>query len=233
MGDDMSLGNARGSEQTMKPSIIQLCAFILLGLLLAAPGEVLNQILARHDVRAYRVTMTSYSVLLFVGFFAGKLIARIIKQQARAMMIYYLVFGSLGLAVEWLLLGNAPSVDPFQVITQPGMFTFWGTMLLGPRLIMEPAGSPALRRSFLGFFAAFSAIYLLVAALIPRNHGGIFFGFIIFAAGSTWLNYFYLKYFKLLKAIQPILQPPAAKDGEGLSRDTIPSNLDGDQHSRQ
>jgi hypothetical protein len=105
------------------------------------------------------------------------------------------------------------------------MFTFWGTMLLGPRLIMEPAGSPGLRRSFIGFFVAFSAIYLLVAAIIPRNRGGIFFGFIIFAAGSTWLNYFYIKYFKLLKANQPIVQPPVAKDQAGFSGGTRPDSL--------
>lgn len=204
----------------MRQSISQLCAFILLGLLLAAPGEVLNQILARHDARAFRTTMTSYSILLCVGFFVGKGIARLIKRRARAMLVYYLGFGSLGLAVEWLLLGNAPTLDPFQVITQPGMFTFWGTMMLGPRLIMDPAGSPGLRRSFIGYFVTFSALYLLVAAIIPRNYGGVFFGFIIFAAGSAWLNYFYIKYFRLLKTSPPIVQPPAAKAGEGRSGET-------------
>jgi hypothetical protein len=204
----------------IRQSIKRLCVFILLGLLLAAPGEVLNQILARNDVRAFRTTMISYSILLFVGFFVGKVIALLIKHRARAMIIYYLGFGSLGLAVEWLLLGNAPSVDPFQVITQPGMFTFWGTMLLGPHLIMDPAGAPGLRRSFIRFFTAFSAIYLLVAAIIPRNRGGIYFGFIIFAAGSTWLNYFYVKYFRMLKANESIVQPPGAKAEKGFSAET-------------
>jgi hypothetical protein len=203
----MNVGNARAPEQTINQSAQRLCIFILLGLLLAAPGEILNQILARHDVRAFRTTMFSYSILLLIGFSVGKGIALLINRRARTMVIYYLGFGSLGLAVEWLLLGNAPSADPFQVITQAGMFTFWGTMLLGPRLIVDPAGSPELRRSFIGFFATFSAIYLLVAAIIPRNHGGVYFGFIIFAAGSTWLNYFYIKYFKLLKAGQPTVQP--------------------------
>ncbi len=203
----MNVGNARAPEQTIKQSAQRLCIFILLGLLLAAPGEILNQILARHDVRAFRTTMFSYSILLLIGFSVGKGIALLINRRARTMVIYYLGFGSLGLAVEWLLLGNAPSADPFQVITQAGMFTFWGTMLLGPRLIVDPASSPELRRSFIGFFATFSAIYLLVAAIIPRNHGGVYFGFIIFAAGSTWLNYFYIKYFKLLKAGQPTVQP--------------------------
>jgi hypothetical protein len=229
----MSVGNARGPGRAITQSINRLCVFIVLGLLLAAPGEVLNQILAHNDVRAFRTTMISYSILLFVGFFVGKVIALFIKHRARAMIIYYLGFGSLGLAVEWLLLGNAPTVDPFQVITQPGMFTFWGTMMLGPRLIMEPAGSPRLRRSFIRFFAAFSAIYLLVAAIIPRNHGGVFFGFIIFAAGSTWLNYFYIKYFRMLKANESIVQPPAAKAEQRLWGETTSGKLDGDLPSKQ
>ena len=113
------------------------------------------------------------------------------------------------------------------------MFTFWGTMLLGPRLIVDPAGSPGLRRSFIRFFAAFSAIYLLVAAIIPRNHGGIFFGFIIFAAGSTWLNYFYIKYFRMLKANESIVQRPAAKAEQRLWGETTSGKLDVDLPSKQ
>ena len=111
-------------------------------------------------------------------------------------------------------------IDIAKLYAQSGMFTFWGTMLLGPRLIMDPAASPSLGRSFIRFFVTFSAIYVLVAAIIPRNHGGVFFGFIIFAAGSTWLNYFYIKYFKLLNANQPIAQPLAAKAEEGFSGET-------------
>jgi hypothetical protein len=47
---------------------MRLLIFVLLGLLFAAPGEVLNQILARHNVRAFRSTMISYTVLLLIGY---------------------------------------------------------------------------------------------------------------------------------------------------------------------
>lgn len=174
----------------MKPLMI----FIFLGLLFAAPGEVLNQILARQNVPAFRSTMISYAVLLAIGFFVSKRLSAICN-KFRARLLYYLLFGFLGLMVEWFLLGNAPVLDPFQVVTQPGMFTYWGTLLLGPCLVMEP-DFPALRKSFIRFFAAFSSLYLLVALVVPRNKGGIFFGFIVFAAGTAALNYFYWKYFK-------------------------------------
>lgn len=174
----------------------QLLIFVLLGLLFAAPGEILNQILARHNIRAFRSTMISYVGLLLIGFFVGKgLSALFTKSKAR--LIYYLLFGFFGLMVEWFLLGNAPVLEPFQIITQPGMFTYWGTMLLAPYLMTEP-DFPALKWSFARFFILFSLLYLGVAFVVPRDKGGIFFGFVLFAGGTTALNYFYLKYFREL-----------------------------------
>ena len=172
----------------------RLLMFISLGLLFAAPGEILNQILARHNLQAFRSTMISYSVLLFIGFFADKAFNRVCR-KSRARLLYYLFFGTLGLMVEWFLLGNAPVLEPFQIVTQPGMFTYWGTMLLAPWLVLDPE-LPALRKSFVRFFISFSLLYLLVALLVPKAKGGIFFAFIIFASGYVALNYFYVKYFK-------------------------------------
>jgi hypothetical protein len=176
----------------------KLLTFVLLGLLFATPGEVLNQILSRHNLRAFRSTMISYSVLLVIGFFVEKGIRAMCRTKSKGRVIHYLLFGFLGLMVEWFLLGNGPSLNPVQLIVQPGMFTFWGTMLLAPLLMMEP-DFPGLKKSFATFFLSFSLLYLLVAVVVPKNKGGIFFGFILFAAGNTALNYFYVKYFQRLK----------------------------------
>ena len=175
----------------------KLLTFVLLGLLVSAPGEILNQLLARHNLRAFRSTMISYGVLLLIGFFASKGLSAVCP-KSKARLIQYLLFGFLGLMVEWFLLGNAPVLEPFQIITQPGMFTYWGTMLLAPCLIME-RGFAELKRSFARFFASFSLLYLLVALVLPRAKGGIFLGFVLFAAGTTALNYFYVKYFTGLR----------------------------------
>jgi hypothetical protein len=176
----------------------KLAAFSLLGLGFSVPGEILNQILARHNIRAFGSTMISYTVLLFLGFFVEKGIGAMLPRP-KARLVYYLLFGSLGLMVEWLLLGNAPVLEPFQVITQPGMFTFWGTMLLGPCILLEP-DFPALKWSFLRFFLLYSLLYLGVALVLPKEKGGIFIAFVIFAAGSAALNWFYWKYYKHLAA---------------------------------
>jgi len=178
----------------------KLLIFVLLGLIFAAPGEVLNQVLARHNVRAFRSTMISYTVLLLIGYFVGKGISSVCKKP-RSRLIYYLLFGFLGLLVEWFLLGNAPVLEPFQIITQPGMFTYWGTMLLAPCLMMEPDFAE-LKKSFARFFASFSLLYLILGMVVPREKGGIFFAFVLFAAGTTALNYFYVKYFQELAEVQ-------------------------------
>ncbi len=188
----------------------KLLIFIVLGLGFAAPGEILNQILARQNLRAFGSTMISYTVLLLFGFFVDKGISMALR-KSRARLVYYLLFGSLGLMVEWFLLGNAPVLEPFQVITQPGMFTYWGTLLLAPRLIMEP-GFGALKWSFGRFFLAFSLLYLVVALVVPRSKGGIFLGFVLFATGTTALNYFYVKYFKGLAKVE------MAGNGQQLDR---------------
>ena len=195
---EIRVDSGRGSFM-LSPSrrMKKLLIFVLLGLLLSAPGEILNQLLARHNFRAFRSTMISYAVLLLIGFFASKGLSAVCP-KSKARLIQYLLFGFLGLMVEWFLLGNAPVLEPFQVITQPGMFTYWGTMLLAPCLIMEP-GFVELKRSFTRFFAWFSLLYLLVALVLPRAKGGIFLGFVFFAAGTTALNYFYVKYFTGLR----------------------------------
>ncbi len=208
---------------------MQLLSFVLLGLLFAAPAEVLNQILARQNVRAFRSTMISYAVLLLIAYFVGKGISRMFKRRSRALLVYYLLFGTLGLMVEWFLLGNAPVLDPLQVIVQPGMFTYWGTFMLAPCLVLEPAPFAALKRSFLRFFVSFSLLYVLVALVLPRAKGGIFLGFVIFAAGSAALNYYYFKYFRLVAR-------PASDlvDGQGqraiVRRRALPA---GAAHSRR
>jgi hypothetical protein len=63
-----------------------------------------------------------------------------------------------------------------------------------------------LKRPFLAFFCSFSFLYLVVAVVVPRDKGGIFFGFIIFAAGTSALNWFYFQYFKGLAMLGSGLQ---------------------------
>ena len=74
-------------------------------------------------------------------------------------------------------------------------------MLLAPCLMLEPKLAE-LKKSFATFFASFSLLYLIVGVVVPRDKGGIFFAFILFAAGTTALNYFYVKYFKRLAGVE-------------------------------
>lgn len=178
----------------------QLLSFIAIGLLTSIPGEILNQILARHDLRAFRSTMVSYVILLFIGFFVGKGLCAAVRNRGHAALFNYLFFGTLGLMVEWFLLGNKPGLDPFQLVTQPGMFTFWAAMLLTPWLMMESEEFAPLKKRFVRYFAGFSALYLALGLFLPKEYGGIFLGFIVFATGYVGLNYYFWQYFKLLKS---------------------------------
>jgi hypothetical protein len=89
---------------------------------LPRPEKFLNQILARENPEAFKNTLVSYSVLLLLGFFVGKGLDIMLKPAA-ALLTFYLLFGAIGLSVEWFLLGNAPVLDSLQLIVHPGMFT--------------------------------------------------------------------------------------------------------------
>ena len=177
----------------------RLLLFITIGLLTTIPGEILNQVLARHDLRAFRSTMISYVILLFIGFFVAKGLCRVFRKRFYAALANYVFFGTLGLMVEWFLLGNSPVIDPFQIVVQPGMFTFWAAMLLTPWLLLDPEEFSALKKRFVRYFVGFSLLYLSIAVLLPKEKGGIFLGFVLFATGYVGLNYYFLQYFQMLK----------------------------------
>ena len=108
----------------------RLVPFIACGLLTTIPGEILNQVLARHDLGAFRSTMISDVVLLFIGFFVAKGLCRLFRKRC---------------------------------------------------------------------YAALTNLYLSVAVLLPKEKGGLFLGFVIFATGYVGLNYHFWQYFQMLK----------------------------------
>jgi len=180
--------------------------FILIGLLFAAfPGEISNQLLIHQSVRGFGITMLSYVWFLALGFGVGTLMDRAFRSKFAARSIYFLLYGYVGLMIEWFLLAVYPlQPSPVQLM----MFTFWAGMMLTPRIFIdEPATEElkAIRRAILRYIVIWSAISLVpfvVAALFIRNHmaGPRGFSMLVFGIGVLGLNWYFYHYFKLLKA---------------------------------
>ena len=102
-----------------------LLKFILIGLLFAAfPGEIANQIIVHKTLWGFASTMLIYSVLLFFGYFISKLF----KRKLALTLLYFVLFGIIGLLIEYFIIGQGPEAYA------SGMFTFWAFLFTLPRI---------------------------------------------------------------------------------------------------
>ena len=167
--------------------------FFFVGLIFNGPPEIINQVYIHHSVAAFWATLRVYAIFLFVIFFLRKGYRRIVSNSPTSIVIWYILFGIFGLAIEWGLLGNAGVAWYGQI----AMFTFWGTFGLMPVIFTEAPTFPDVIKSILTFALFWIPIYLIVGA---KNSG---LGLLIWIFGTIFLNYFYLKYFRRLKAAVP------------------------------
>ena len=188
--------------------------FILIGLVVSAfPGEISNQLLIHQSLRGFGTTLFSYVWFLALGFAVGRLFDRTFKTRYASRLIYFLVYGCVGLMIEWFLLGVYPfQPSPVQLM----MFTFWASMMLTPRIFIDELPTAELKRvrnGIVRFIVIWSAISLLpfaIAALFNRNHltGPRHFSMLAFGVGELGLNYYFYRYFRLLKSeIRAVLEP--------------------------
>lgn len=176
--------------------------FILLGLFFAAPAEVLNQIFSLRSIHGFFATMRSYAILLLLTYLLYRFLGWFIQNPFWRQLPYYLLFCSLGLSIEWLLLGNAPTLDPLQVFVQLGMATYWGTFTFMPVMVMEKMNPTIVKKITKSFIAA-SIFYILLGGLFGK--AGVFLGFVVFSFFFSFLNVFYYQYFKRLYYRQPMI----------------------------
>ncbi len=180
--------------------------FILVGLLVSAfPGEISNQLLMHQSVRGFWITMFRYVWFLALGYGVGKLFDRTFKTRYASRLAYFFFYGCVGLMIEWFLLGVYPyQPSPVQLL----MFTFWAGMMLTPRIFIdEPAPDElkTIRRGIVRYIVIWSAISLLpfaIAVLFFQKHltGPRHFSMLVFGVGVLGLNFYFYRYFRLLKS---------------------------------
>ena len=180
--------------------------FILIGLLVSAfPGEISNQLLIHQSVRSFCVTMFSYVWFLALGFAVGWLFDRTFKTRYASRLTYFLFYGCAGLMIEWFLLGvYSYQPNPVQLM----MFTFWASMMLMPRIFIDEPTTGELKRirsgivRYIVIWSAISLLPFVIAALFNRNHvaGPRNFSMLTFGIGELGLNYYFYRYFRLLKS---------------------------------
>lgn len=179
--------------------------FYLIGLMVAGLEEFITQGVLKHNFGGWIIpTLIAFGPFLIIVRLAGGLFHR--RWPApQAALYYYLLAGSIGLAVEWFLIGLSPWSNPnahplLMLAFQVGMFSFWTGVACTPILLLDQREIVApLRRRFRVFLPLGMAMIYAVTFLAPK---GLRFPAAIGTVLITFIgaNAFYLQYLRALRA---------------------------------
>lgn len=109
-----------------------LFRFVLIGLVLGLYTEVQFKLIAGIMPSTFIVTVFVYPVIVTLSYVGRRLIDRLILSTWKGDILHYMAAGLGGLGIEWVLLGNGPESNAFQL----GMFAMWMTFCFGPRILI-------------------------------------------------------------------------------------------------
>ncbi len=181
----------------------RLSKFILIGLLFAAyPGEIANQLIVHKTVWGFISTMIYYVVLLDIGYFINKLF----KRKLVPTLLYFILFGIIGLLIEYFILGQGPEAYA------SGMFTFWAFLFTLPRIFTDDPGQfEDWKKRILKYWLISSTIVLAVF-LIPPLDVGMYLGIHVLMVQLAGFYIFFFSYLKrlyyLLRQEKELAAPP-------------------------
>ncbi len=151
----------------MHPStmpVLRWIAFVGIGLLVAAVGETQYSGFIRGDW-ANLLGSVFFNALYLSGAagFSFAVLQRI-PHPSLCLAAHVAIFGSLGLVVEWFLIGNSPWGNPDA--HQIGMFAYWACMVAVPMVYVVPAPQTVrLKQRILPAVLLYSALALAVQTL--------------------------------------------------------------------
>jgi len=180
-------------------TLIRLIVFVLTGLIFAAVGEYMFSVILRGDWSNFFGSIFFNSLYMLFVFLSSRLIFAFITRPLAALLVYYVLYGATGLAVEWYLIGNSPWGNPDA--SQWGMFAYWTSMSMMALIFSDPLPRPGLgrlRRIIAASFAAFAAFSIGLGYAIPDD--GLRFAAMIWLVvlGYTLLTLFYFPYARMV-----------------------------------
>ena len=151
--------------------------FLGAGTFFSTVEEILTIVVLKHDVPSYLMTL----IILFPGFltfviFSGRIIDRVLLDTPRRDAAHFVVYATVGLLIEWFVIGLSPWSNPaanpvVMTLFQLGMFCFWGTVAVAPRLfIRSDVHSLTTRRSILRFYVPYFLVVYLVAFTVSEQN---------------------------------------------------------------
>ena len=167
--------------------------FVTIGLLFAAiPGEIANQLIVHRSLDGFASTMIIYVFLLGFGFFVNKIFKRNVIQT----LLYFVLFGILGLLFEYLVLRQGPEASAV------GMFTFWAFLFTLPRIFTDGSDEFADFKKKVTKYWLISSPLVLIVFLIDTPNVGTYFGIILFIIQLLGFYVFFVPYLRRLHRLK-------------------------------
>jgi len=139
--------------------------FLVVGLILGLFTEIELKLVAGIKPSAFVPALFLYPIIVSMAFVASRFIDRAVSSRWKGDLLHYIGAGIAGLAIEWILLGNGPASNAFQL----GMFAMWTAFCFGPRILARDPiiGSPRARRFWIAF--AIASTLLTIAVLVANG----------------------------------------------------------------
>jgi hypothetical protein len=141
-------------------------AFVLIGVVTAAIGEFQYSVLIRGAWGDWYGSMFFNTLYLTAAYIVTRILFRLIDNRAAAYLVCTGLAATVGLAVEWFVIGNSPWGNP--AASEIGMAAYWASFVIVPLIFVDP--DPALRgvkRFILAYGLVYTTIVLLGHWLIP------------------------------------------------------------------
>jgi hypothetical protein len=187
----------------------KLLKFLLVGSFFSTVEEFLTVAVLKRDLGAYLFTLiVLFPVFLIFVYFTSRLLDRLSPREPVRELVHFILYGLLGLMLEWFVIGLSPWSDPnanplVMAVFQLGMFSFWATVGFAPRLFvsLQPLGRRT-ARAILWFYVPFFALVCPLGVLAPAPVK--FFAIIVpVVLAYLVVDLFFLRYFVLAFKASP------------------------------
>jgi hypothetical protein len=157
------LGCGASFNTARSPRMARTVKFVVVGSFAALITELIFNIFISGDYGNFVFTLFFYPVYLTLVALLQRAMLHYVKTPNALFIAAYLVFGVIGMAIEWFFIGNSPWGNPDAF--QSGQWSFWTALAVVPILYLD--GDSRIRRALYYYTAVYAGVAALVIILLP------------------------------------------------------------------
>ncbi len=171
----------------------QFFIFVGLGTLAAIVCEFVFKIFITHDYLGFIFTLVFYPLYVACIYGTQKLFLRWSKNRLVLFIFSYFLFGVIGLATEWFVIGNSPWQNPDA--SQLGMWAFWTAIVSLPTIYMTQ--QRLAYRIAVALVGVYLGLSIILRVFLPQMWAILIVWQIIFYSILQFVYTWHLKYLRL------------------------------------